>query len=305
MCVCTPTTGRGGHKPASTTWWSLASPIRVVDERQLSGALPGNGVYPRPAVGTAARRQFQRSRRSRRRQPGGVGVSPRSPTAGKRSYLQNDASGRLRWTPAAGARRSPMRRGCRRADQTNPGADRRRWSPCAISTAGSGLRPTHLRRCTCKTFPISLSHQWRHPPLAILYLAVPPHRSQTSWSGSTVAESYAGAAVSVTRVAQRPHGARVARRRACPVRVRALDGRRRPAALPEILRTATMVGFTRATDLALDGALLQEHFDVSAPLGHRADPTRPRWESSRLAFQRWIGALAIDWLVQCRRGKRP
>lgn len=59
-----------------------------------------------------------------------------------------------------------------------------------------------------------------------------------------------------------------------------------------------MVGFARATDLAIDSAPLQARFhrDISI-FSPRRDPQRPLWEPSRAEFQRQIGALAIDWLV--------
>lgn len=49
-----------------------------------------------------------------------------------------------------------------------------------------------------------------------------------------------------------------------------------------------LVGYARATDLAIDGEMLN------------AGPSYPRppWNTSREALQRALGALAIDWLVQ-------
>ena len=67
----------------------------------------------------------------------------------------------------------------------------------------------------------------------------------------------------------------------------AADGR----APYETFRRA-MIGFARATDLALDSALLNDPFVYS----YRGPSEQ--WQASRREFQRWISAFAIDWLVE-------
>lgn len=114
-------------------------------------------------------------------------------------------------------------------------------------------------------------------------------------AGSTIAESYATAAVPVVR----ERGGHTEPEWLVAGHAHYVYARWMDAAGLRPYRSfyREMVGFTRATDLTLDSAPLQPAAD-SPPLGYIIDPERPLWEPSRREFQRWMGTLAIDWLVQ-------
>ncbi|MCY3918544.1 MAG: hypothetical protein OXG38_01900 [Chloroflexi bacterium] len=129
---------------------------------------------------------------------------------------------------------------------------------------------------------------------AVLYLPC-LHIALDELAGPTVAESYAKAAVPMVRERgghTEPEWLVAGHAHYVYARWMAAAGLR-----PYRSFYQEMVGFTRATDLTLDSAPLQPPADRT-PLGYVIDPERPFWESSRQAFERWIGALAIDWLVQ-------
>ena len=112
---------------------------------------------------------------------------------------------------------------------------------------------------------------------------------------SVLAKQYADVAVAVTRMRgghPEPEWLIDGHAHYVYARLVGADGRR-----PYRTLRSEMIGFARATDLALDSAPLQPH-DVRIPFGFVIDPARPQWEGSRREFQRWIGALAIDWLVE-------
>ena len=115
-------------------------------------------------------------------------------------------------------------------------------------------------------------------------------------AGATMAESYATAAVSMARERAghtEPEWLVAGQAHYVYARWMAAAGLR-----PYWSFYSEMIGYTRATDFTLDSAPLQARLSANAPRWVIIDPARPLWEPSRRQFERWMGALAVDWLVQ-------